>query len=170
MMSRFPPEDAIFFVHVLHVWPYLELVLALKDEVRLFVANGMGEAPERYVSDGKVLQLPKEAEVYGVAASGTNGRQESAISVELLENRGLKLRYSGSFTGDVNSSSHQRRLLRFTLSSSMLQTENLRLQFESNPVAFIIEKAGGSATVGMQRILDVEPMTLHTRSNISRQR
>jgi fructose-1,6-bisphosphatase I len=40
----------------------------------------------------------------------------------------------------------------------------LRLMYECNPFAFIIEVAGGKATDGKQRILDVVPTELHQRS------
>ena len=40
----------------------------------------------------------------------------------------------------------------------------LRLLYECNPLAFITEVAGGKATNGVQRILDVQPTSLHERS------
>lgn len=40
----------------------------------------------------------------------------------------------------------------------------LRLLYEVNPLAFIIEQAGGLASTGRDRILDVEPAVLHERS------
>jgi fructose-1,6-bisphosphatase I len=40
----------------------------------------------------------------------------------------------------------------------------LRLLYECNPVAFLVEQAGGKATDGFNRILDVEPKELHERS------
>lgn len=42
----------------------------------------------------------------------------------------------------------------------------LRLLYEANPLAFIIEQAGGSASTGRTRILDVEPRTLHQHTPI----
>jgi len=36
--------------------------------------------------------------------------------------------------------------------------------YECNPIAFIIEQAGGKASNGSQRILAIEPKTLHQRS------
>ncbi len=39
----------------------------------------------------------------------------------------------------------------------------LRLMYEANPMAWIIEQAGGAATNGVQRILDIEPRHLHER-------
>ncbi len=39
----------------------------------------------------------------------------------------------------------------------------LRLMYEANPMAFIVEQAGGAATNGRQRILDIQPQKLHER-------
>ena len=39
----------------------------------------------------------------------------------------------------------------------------LRLMYEGNPMAFLVEQAGGAATNGHQRILDIEPKELHER-------
>ncbi|MDQ4116409.1 MAG: class 1 fructose-bisphosphatase, partial [Actinomycetota bacterium] len=39
----------------------------------------------------------------------------------------------------------------------------LRLLYEANPVAFLVEQAGGAASTGRERILDVLPSELHQR-------
>ncbi|QBE64641.1 class 1 fructose-bisphosphatase [Pseudoduganella lutea] len=39
----------------------------------------------------------------------------------------------------------------------------LRLMYEANPMAMIVEQAGGMATDGKHRILDIQPHTLHQR-------
>ena len=42
----------------------------------------------------------------------------------------------------------------------------LRLMYEANPVAFMVEHAGGAATTGRERILDVTPTALHQRKPV----
>jgi fructose-1,6-bisphosphatase I len=42
----------------------------------------------------------------------------------------------------------------------------LRLMYECNPMAFIIEQAGGRAIDGKQRIMDIQPKHIHQRSPI----
>ena len=39
----------------------------------------------------------------------------------------------------------------------------LRLMYEANPMAFLVEQAGGAASTGNPRILDNEPERLHQR-------
>lgn len=42
----------------------------------------------------------------------------------------------------------------------------LRLMYECNPMAFIVEAAGGRATNGKTRILEIQPKQLHERTPI----
>ena len=42
----------------------------------------------------------------------------------------------------------------------------LRLMYECNPMAFIVEQAGGRATNGKQRMLEVQPTSLHQRTPV----
>lgn len=42
----------------------------------------------------------------------------------------------------------------------------LRLMYEASPMAFIIEQAGGAATNGRERILDIQPESLHQRAGV----
>ena len=42
----------------------------------------------------------------------------------------------------------------------------LRLMYEANPMAFLVEQAGGQATNGRQRILDIVPTKLHERVSV----
>ena len=42
----------------------------------------------------------------------------------------------------------------------------LRLMYEANPMAFLIEQAGGGATNGKQRIMDIMPTRLHERVSV----
>ena len=48
---------------------------------------------------------------------------------------------------------------------SKMQTQGgkLRLMYEANPMAFLVEQAGGAATTGRERILDILPNALHQR-------
>ena len=42
----------------------------------------------------------------------------------------------------------------------------LRIMYEANPMSFIVEQAGGAATDGRQRILDIQPTALHQRIGV----
>jgi len=47
--------------------------------------------------------------------------------------------------------------------SSVAQNGKLRLLYECNPMAFLAEQAGGKASNGFQRIMDIQPTELHER-------
>lgn len=72
-------------------------------------------------------------------------------------------RYIGSMVADVH-----RNLIKGGIFMYPGMTDKpggkLRLLYECNPFAFIIERAGGVATNGEQRILDIKPTELHQRS------
>ena len=42
----------------------------------------------------------------------------------------------------------------------------LRLMYEANPMGWLVEQAGGAATNGKQRILDIQPTQLHERVSV----
>jgi fructose-1,6-bisphosphatase I len=42
----------------------------------------------------------------------------------------------------------------------------LRLMYEANPMSWLIEQAGGAATNGKERILDIQPYQLHQRVSV----
>ena len=42
----------------------------------------------------------------------------------------------------------------------------LRLMYEANPMSFLVEQAGGAATDGCQRILEIQPKGLHQRAGV----
>jgi fructose-1,6-bisphosphatase I len=72
-------------------------------------------------------------------------------------------RYIGSMVADVH-----RNLIKggiFMYPGTVDKPKGkLRLLYECNPFAFIIEVAGGKATDGKQRILDIQPTELHQRT------
>jgi len=79
--------------------------------------------------------------------------------------RPWSMRYIGSMVADIH-----RNLIKGGLFMYPPTTDSpngkLRLLYECNPIAFIVEQAGGMATDGNRRILDIEPTELHQRSPV----
>ncbi len=79
------------------------------------------------------------------------------------EREPMNVRYVGSLVADFH-----RNLLGGGLFAYPANTRSprgkLRLLYEANPLAFLVEQAGGSASNGTHRILDVEPTELHQRT------
>lgn len=72
-------------------------------------------------------------------------------------------RYIGSMVADVHRNLIKGGIFMYPGTTDKPKGK-LRLLYECNPLAFIIEVAGGKATNGKQRILDVKPTELHERS------
>ncbi len=77
--------------------------------------------------------------------------------------RPLTTRYIGSFVADFH-----RNLIKggvYIYPANRRDPEGkLRLMYEANPMAFIVEQAGGLASTGSGPVLDVEPRALHQRT------
>jgi len=142
--------------------PYHQLVLALPDGVHSFAALGKGSQGARFVSDGLVRQLPKPPTVYGIGGLREKWTPNVRGFVESLEKRKLSLRYGGSFVGDYNQVLTKGGFFAYPQLTDAPEGK-YRLQFESNPVGFITEKAGGRASTGTENILDVEPSSIVQR-------
>src|SRR5438046_8841810 len=82
--------------------PFLQLVLALKDGVRLSAAAGTGVGSRRFVSDGQIHKLPRPPTVYGIGGLRDKWSRAGRKFVEGLEKRKLSPRYCGTFSGDYN--------------------------------------------------------------------
>jgi fructose-1,6-bisphosphatase I len=80
-------------------------------------------------------------------------------------NRPYSSRYIGSMVSDIH-----RNLLYGGIYMYPADSRNpngkLRLMYECNPMAFIVEQAGGRATNGKQRMLEVQPTSLHQRTPV----
>jgi len=71
-------------------------------------------------------------------------------------------RYIGSMVADVHRNLIKGGIFTYPGTTSKPKGK-LRLLYECNPFAFILEVAGGKATDGKQRILDIKPTELHQR-------
>jgi len=72
-------------------------------------------------------------------------------------------RYIGSMVADVHRNLIKGGIFMYPGTTNK-PNGKLRLLYECNPFAFIVEKAGGKATNGKERILDVQPTELHQRT------
>ena len=142
--------------------PYTQAVLALDSGVYIFVASGKISAANRFFSDGVPHKLPEKGTVYGIGGLKQKWTPKVQQFVQSLENKGLKLRYGGSFVGDFNQVLYYGGVFAYPELVDAPKGK-LRLQFESNPIAFITEKLGGKGSTGTASILDVEPTSIDQR-------
>ena len=142
--------------------PYTQAVVALNDGVYIFVPSGKANSSRRYYSDGAPHRLPEKGTVYGFGGLKEKWTPKVREFVQSLDNRVLKLRYGGSFVGDFNQVLYYGGVFAYP---ELVDAPNgkLRLQFESNPIAFITERVGGQGSTGKISILDIEPTSIDQR-------
>ncbi len=78
-------------------------------------------------------------------------------------NRPYSTRYIGSLVADFHRNLLTGGVFVYPPTTKHLRGK-LRLMYEANPLAFICEQAGGRATNGRDRILDIQPLELHQRT------
>ncbi len=72
-------------------------------------------------------------------------------------------RYIGSMVSDVHRTLLKGGVFLYPATSEYPQGK-LRLLYEANPIAFLIEQAGGVALDGMGRVMEIQPRTVHERT------
>ena len=123
-------------------------------------ADGGDHAVTRTVVDDD-LRLPADPTVYGFGGRVPDWPDAFTAYAREIESE-LKLRYGGAMVGDVNQVLTYGGVFAYPALVDAPDGK-LRLQFEANPIAYIVERAGGAATDGRIDILDVEPEGLHDR-------
>ena len=114
------------------------------------------------------IRIPRQGSYYSINEAHCNKFPEVYREyLERLKNKSLGKSYSSRFVGSLVADFH-RTLLRGGIFLYPANTDNpngrLRLLYEANPIAFLVEQAGGMATDGKQPILDVEPHDIHQRT------
>lgn len=116
------------------------------------------------------IRIPKKGRIYSVNEGNyhrwTEGMKKYIRYLQeedKASSRPYSARYVGSLVGDA-----QRTLLYGGIFMYPADSKNpkgkLRLMYEGNPMAFLMEQAGGRATDGCKRILDIQPRSLHERT------
>lgn len=114
------------------------------------------------------IQIPKEGSIYSINegnydafASGIRSYIDWCKSSN-DEKKPYSARYIGSMVADIHRNLLKGGIFMYpgTISAP---SGKLRLMFECNPMAFIVEQAGGKATTGEERILEIAPTDIHQR-------
>ncbi len=135
--------------------PATTLVYATAKEVHEFVQGGGGR-PEEFFLIEESLRLPAKGKLYGIGGRREKWIPEVKAFAGELEQELMNLRYGGAFVADFNQILHYGGFFAYPAQVDK-PTGKYRLQFESNPIAFVAEAAGGGGTTGTERILDVAP-------------
>lgn len=115
------------------------------------------------------IKFPKDGSTYSVNEgnyihfpTGIKKLLKWMQELDQEDNRPYTARYTGSLVADF----HRNMLLGGIYlypQGSTAPKGKLRLLYECNPMAFIAEQAGGRATDGQRRVMEIEPKELHER-------
>lgn len=115
------------------------------------------------------LRVPENGKIFSIN-EGNNAYVNEGILKYLqyckeedkASNRPYSARYIGSMVADFHRNLIKGGIFIYPATSKNSEGK-LRLLYESNPMAFIMEQAGGLATTGKQKIMDVDLSNLHQR-------
>lgn len=142
--------------------PSTMLIYSLGTGVHAFTLDpSLGE----FILANENIRVPEHGPIYSVNEGNFWQWDESLRDYIRYVHRheGYSARYGGALVGDFH------RILFtggvFLYPGTVKKPEGkLRLLYESAPLAYLIEQAGGRASTGMQNILDVVPEELHQRT------
>ncbi|MEA5619008.1 class 1 fructose-bisphosphatase [Cronbergia sp. UHCC 0137] len=142
--------------------PCTMLVYTMGKGVHSFTLDpSLGE----FILTEENIQIPNHGAVYSVNEGNFWQWEESIREYIRYVHRteGYSARYSGAMVSDIHRILVQGGV--FLYPGTIAKPEGkLRLLYESAPLAFLIEQAGGRATTGVVDILDVVPKILHQRT------
>ena len=115
------------------------------------------------------ISIPQDGNTYSVNEGyklkfpeGVKKYLDWVQEIDIPTNRPYTARYIGSLVADFHRNMIKGGMYMYP-STAAAPTGKLRLLFECNPMAFLAEQAGGKATDGSQRILNIVPTELHQR-------
>ena len=120
-----------------------------------------------YLSHPK-MKVPVDGSIYSVNEGNyvhfPQGVKDYIKYCQLEEgDRPYTSRYIGSLASDIHRNMIKGGIYLYPTSSKALKGK-LRLLYECNPMAFIVEQAGGKASDGFSRVMEIIPTSLHERT------
>jgi fructose-1,6-bisphosphatase I len=131
-----------------------------------FGVNGFTYEPTlgEYFLSHPDLKMPEDGKIFSVNESGL---QSFPLNVSNYLQHCKENNYTGRYIGSLVADFHRNMLkggIYIYPATSSNPSGKLRLMYECNALAFIAEQAGGRATDGQQRILQIVPKDLHQRT------
>jgi fructose-1,6-bisphosphatase I len=115
------------------------------------------------------IRIPRQGKTYSVNQGNyhdwmpeTQRYINYLLEKDSKDGRPYSLRYVGTLVADLHRTLLDGGIFLYPASKKSPEGK-LRLLYEASPMAFVVEKAGGKATRGDGRILDIQPSTLHQR-------
>lgn len=89
---------------------------------------------------------------------------ECLLGADGIRDKDFNMRWVASMVAEVHRILVRGGIFMYPLDMKQpTKAGKLRLMYEANPMSFIVEQAGGAASTGVQRIMDIQPSGLHQR-------
>ena len=152
--------------------PQTTLVLTVGDGVAMFTLD---REQGSFVLIGDKLRIPEDTQEFAINMSNMRHWDapvrryidECLAGKEGPRGKNFNMRWVASMVADVHRIITRGGIFMYPWDKREPgKPGKLRLLYEANPMSWIIEQAGGAASTGRQRILDVQPQKLHERVSV----
>jgi fructose-1,6-bisphosphatase I len=152
--------------------PQTTLVLTVGDGVAMFTLD---REQGSFVLTQEHIRVPEDTQEFAINMSNMRHWDEPVKRYidECLAGRegprgkDFNMRWIASMVADVHRILTRGGVFMYPWDArEPKKAGKLRLMYEANPMSWLIEQAGGAATNGRQRILDIQPSTLHERVSV----
>jgi len=152
--------------------PQTTLVLTVGDGVAMFTLD---REQGSFVLTREHVRIPEDTQEFAINmsnmrhwdASVKRYIDECLAGQEGPRGKNFNMRWIASMVADVHRILMRGGIFMYPWDQrEPHKPGKLRLMYEANPMGWLIEQAGGAATNGRQRILDVQPTQLHERVSV----
>ncbi|MFZ3127568.1 MAG: class 1 fructose-bisphosphatase [Rhodoferax sp.] len=152
--------------------PQTTLVLTVGDGVAMFTLD---REQGSFVLTEENVQIPQDTKEFAINMSNMRHWDapvkryvdECLAGVEGPRGKDFNMRWIASMVADVHRILTRGGIFMYPWDKrEPNKPGKLRLMYEANPMGWLVEQAGGAATNGRERILDIQPTQLHQRVSV----
>jgi fructose-1,6-bisphosphatase I len=152
--------------------PQTTLVLTVGDGVAVFTLD---REQGSFILTDEHLRIPEDSKEFAInmsnqrhwAAPVTRYIDECLQGKDGPRGKDFNMRWVGSMVADVHRILTRGGIFMYPWDKREPEKPGkLRLMYEANPMGWLIEQAGGAATDGKRRIMDITPTKLHERVSV----
>ena len=152
--------------------PQTTLVLTVGDGVAMFTLD---REQGSFILTQENIRIPEDTKEFAINMSNMRHWDapvkryvdECLQGVEGPRGKNFNMRWIASMVSDVHRILTRGGIFMYPWDKrEPNKPGKLRLMYEANPMGWLIEQAGGAATNGKQRILDIQPGQLHERVSV----
>ncbi len=128
--------------------------------------NGFTYEPTlgEYFLSHENMKMPEDGKIFSINEGSANSFEKSVKDyLQFCKDKSYTARYIGSLVADFHRNMLKGGIYIYPATAKD-SNGKLRLMYECNALAFVAEQAGGKASDGANRILDIQPKSLHQRT------